>query len=223
MVKTFVDGLPLPVNPFDDITLEAKTNNKRIEIVELGEVSLLGSRGLFNIGINSLFSNNIYPWSAVENPKTADAYVEQLRGLQEGKRPVRFVITGDGLDINLPCSIESFKTTQKAGETNEIYYTLALMEYREYSVTRLEEIPDSLKRRKAYVASDVKEEKPGGKTHTVKKGDCLSAIAQTYYQNGGKEYYMRIYSANQSMMDEYNKKHGMPLFTIYPGWNLVIP
>lgn len=223
MVKTFVDGLLLPINPFDEVSLDAKVNNKRIEIVELGEVSLLGSRGLYGISINSLFSDNTYPWSATLNPKSAEFYVDHLRERQEGKRPVRFVIAGDGLDINLLCSIESFKTTQKAGETNEFYYTLSLMEYREYSITRLEEIPDSLKRRKAYVMSDVKDQKPVGKTYTVKKGDCLSSIAQSCYQNGGREYYLRIYSANQAMMDAYNNKHSMPLFTIYPGWNLVIP
>lgn len=223
MVKTFVDGTVLPVNPFNEITLEAKTNNKRIEIVELGEVSLLGSRGLYGVTINSIFTENVYPWSAIDNPKPADFYLSFLRERQEAKAPVRFVVSGDGLDVNLLCSIESLKTSQRAGETNEVYYTLSLMEYREYSVTRLEEIPDSLKRRKAYVMSDVQDQKPVGKTYSVKKWDCLSSIAQSCYGNGGKEYYLKIYNANQTMMDAYNKKHSMPLFTIYPGWSLTIP
>lgn len=221
MVKTFVNGVVLPINPFDSVSLESKNNNKRIEIVELGEVSMLGSRGLYSITINSLFSDNVYPWSVCENPKAAKFYVDFIRSLQEEKKPIRFVITGDGLDINMPCSIESFKTTQEAGETNEYYYTLALSEYREYSVTKLEIIPDALKRRKTQVLSVTTENKPAPKTYTVKKGDCLYAIAQSFYQDGNQ--YPKIYTANQAMMDAYNNKHGMPKYTIYAGWSLVIP
>lgn len=43
MVKTFIDGKLLPVNPLEDVTLNYKSGNKTVELVELGEATLLGT------------------------------------------------------------------------------------------------------------------------------------------------------------------------------------
>ena len=49
--------------------------------------------------------------------------------------------------------------------------------------------------------------------HDVVRGDTLSAIAKTYYDNGGK--YMVIFEANKPMLSHPDK--------IYPGQKLRIP
>ncbi len=49
--------------------------------------------------------------------------------------------------------------------------------------------------------------------HDVVRGDTLSAIAKTYYENGGK--YMVIFEANKPMLSHPDK--------IYPGQKLRIP
>lgn len=53
----------------------------------------------------------------------------------------------------------------------------------------------------------------GDRTHTVVKGETLSAISLRYY--GDANQYMRIYNANSSLLKNPDK--------IYPGQVLSIP
>lgn len=65
----------------------------------------------------------------------------------------------------------------------------------------------------------------GGRTHTVKSGDTLWALAQKYYGSGAQ--YKKIYNANQSIIESTAKKYGKSSSDgghwIYPGTTLQIP
>lgn len=65
------------------------------------------------------------------------------------------------------------------------------------------------------------------RTHTVRRSDTLSSIAQTYYGHGTPAYYNKIYNANAALIESVAKKnkkssseHG---HWIYPGTVLTIP
>lgn len=60
MVKTFIDGKLLPVNPLEDVTLNYKSGNKTVVLVELGEATLLGDRALTGVTIKSIFPARSY-------------------------------------------------------------------------------------------------------------------------------------------------------------------
>lgn len=62
-------------------------------------------------------------------------------------------------------------------------------------------------------AQSPKTQAAGGTTYTVVKGDCLWAIAKTFYGDGAK--YTRIYNANKGIIDDPS--------LIYPGQVLTIP
>ncbi|MEG2371809.1 MAG: LysM peptidoglycan-binding domain-containing protein [Hydrogenoanaerobacterium sp.] len=213
MIKTFLDGVQLPVNPFDDITLTTQGNNKQVEIIAIGDVTQIGTRKLAAISIKSIFTDNIYPWSAISNPKPPKYYVTLIEKAMKRQRSVRLLIVGDGVDINLRCSIENFKTTQAAGETNEYYYTLSLKEYRTPCLKYVDIIPSELSKPKAQVLSARVENPPKARTHTAKSGDTLWAMAKTYYGNGAE--YMKIYNANKNLNPSPND--------IYVGQVFVIP
>lgn len=62
--------------------------------------------------------------------------------------------------------------------------------------------------------AEEKSKEPSSKTHTVKNGDYLIAIAKTYYGDGSR--YKDIYNANTD-------KIKMPGYVIYAGTQLIIP
>lgn len=215
MIKTFFDGVQLPVNPFEDITVKAQGDNKQYNIVDLGEITVIGKRKLKEISIKSLFTGNVYPFSTTSSPLSAKTYVDNIYALMDKSAPARLIITGDGTDINLLCSIESFEPSQHFGETNEYYYTLSLKEYREPVVKRVQIIAKAAAAPKVQANTQpVRATKaPSTKTYTVKSGDCLWNIAKKYYGNGSQ--YTKIVNANKSKIKNPN--------LIYPGWVLVIP
>lgn len=213
MMKTFLDGVQLPVNPFDDITISTQGNNQQIEIIAVGDITKIGSRKLSAINISSLFTANSYPFSTLASPRETEYYVGLITGRMEKRRPVRLVLAGESVDINLRCNIEDFKQTRAAGETNECYYTLSLREYREPVVRYIDFIPDELLRPRAQVLDVRAEEPPAVRTHTAKWGDTLWGMAKTYYGDGAQ--YMKIYNANKSLNPSPND--------IYVGQVFVIP
>lgn len=136
MIKTYIGGMQLPVNPLEEVSFSLSSNNQRFEIVAIGEVTKIGSRGLIKADIKSLFTDGDYPF-VVASKMSAEQYVKKVKGMFDAGQPVRFIIIGDGVNINMRCSLESFKYTKPFGEVEDYYYSLSLMEYRSYSAKRI--------------------------------------------------------------------------------------
>lgn len=218
MIKTFINGEQLPVNPLEDLTFSTSVDSKTYDIVSIGEVTKIGNRKLIDVDIKSIFTNKGYSFTVVENPKLAIDYVNMIYKLLNDKKPVRFVVTGDKTDINMLCSITSFKHTQKFGEEGEYYYTLELKEYREYKAKKvvIQKPAPQAKAAAKPVAQPVPQrpaDPPQVRTHTVRSGDTLWGIAKKYYGNGSK--YTTIYNANKDKIKNPN--------LIYPNQVFVIP
>ncbi|EYE88264.1 hypothetical protein Q428_08675 [Fervidicella metallireducens AeB] len=215
MIKTFINGEQLPVNPFEDLTFSASVNSKDYEIVAIGDVTQIGNRKLIEVEIKSLFTDKEYSFRVVERPKLAIDYVNMMYKLLNEKKPVRFVVTGDKTDINMLCSITNFKHSQKFGEEGEYYYTLSLKEYREYKTKRVIIQKPKVQQPKP-VAQPVPQrpaDPPKPRTHTVVRGDTLWGIAKKYYGNGSQ--YTKIFDANRDKIKNAN--------LIYPNQVFVIP
>jgi len=215
MIKTFINGEQLPVNPFEDLSFSASVNSKDYEIVAIGDVTKIGNRKLIEVEIKSLFTDKEYSFRVVERPKAAIDYINMMYKLLNEKKPVRFVVTGDKTDINMLCSITDFKHSQKFGEEGEYYYTLSLKEYREYKTKRVIIQKPTVQKPKP-VAQPVPQrpaDPPKPRTHTVVRGDTLWGIAKKYYGNGSQ--YTKIYDANRDKIKNAN--------LIYPNQVFVIP
>lgn len=211
MIKTYLDGVRLPVNPLDDITLKYQANARRHEIVALGDITTLGNRKLISLEIKSLFTDHGYPWSG--SSRGADYYEDMITRMIDNQKNPRLIVTGDGIDINLLCTLESFSPSRRAGEEDECYYTLSLTEYREFAARRLFVVKEKLASSALKTPSKRAgtKEKPDG--YTVKPGDCLWNIAKQTYGSGAD--YKKIYEANRDKISNPN--------LIYPGQQLTLP
>lgn len=132
MIHTFLGGFFLPVNPFNEITFSVSTISTSYNIAEFGEISELGNSKQKTFSIKSLITENNYSFST-----GGKIGIDDILDMIEAKQPVRFIITGDGIDINMLVSIDSFKYTVNYGEIKEYYYTLSLKEYREHLIKKV--------------------------------------------------------------------------------------
>jgi len=214
--KTFLAGMQLPVNPLEELTFSIAAANKDYEVIALGEVTQIGHRGLMATEINSVFTVERYRFVEVPHPLPPAEYVAAIVAMLEAREPVRLIVTGDGVDINMLCSITGFKHRQPFGELGDYYYTLALKEYRVHSAKVAR--PQQATARTASAVSAAaptpasapvpapapvrQERKPAPKVHTVRPGETLWGIARAHFGRG--ELWPRIYDANRATIANPN-------------------
>lgn len=202
------DKFMLPVNP-ESFSFTEKHNNTSVVVNSLGEVNLLGKRGLKEGTISSFFPNRNYNFGQNSGRKKPYDYVNRILKWKQAGTPVRVIIGGS---VNLQMSIETFKYGEQDG-TGDVYFDITLKEYRAVTVkkTKLKEKKKTSK--KKTTKKRTTENKPKTKTYTVKSGDCLWNIAKKYYGNGAQ--YTKIYNANLDKIKNPN--------LIYPGQVFKIP
>ena len=131
----------LPINP-PKVEVKYGSNNKSAEIVKLGEIILLRNRKLGSISFESFFPEEqwfpgIRTLGKFERPKF---YKDFFLKIKDSGKPARLVVTG--LDLNMLVSIEDFNYYHQAGDHEDMYYSLALKEYRPYNIRTLPVTPN---------------------------------------------------------------------------------
>lgn len=206
------EGFTLPINPKTVEFSEANLNQK-ITLLNVGEINLIGNRGLISCTLSSFFPSSLSPHFKRADREPLE-YIALLKKWKNSGRPIRLIVSDMG--INLAMAIESLNHSANEGDKDMIY-SLSLAEYRFLNVP-------SVKEETKVKANGLKERpntKKPPKAYTVKKGDSLWAIAQRVYGDGAK--YTAIYESNKSQLDKRNKKGKMPQYTIYPGQELTLP
>lgn len=202
-VKQGSDNIQLPVKP-TDFTVTVAHRNTVVNVIELGDINLMGKTGLREVSLSSFFPDKDYNFSNNEGRKQPIQYVNILDRMRRSGKPVRVIITDV---LNMEATIESFSWGERDA-TGDIYYTLALKEYKKI---KLKQATDA--KGKSTTRETKAPESNSGKTYTVKKGDCLWNISKKFYGKGSQ--YMKIYNANKSIIKNPN--------TLYVGQVIKIP
>lgn len=196
--------LQLPVKP-SDYRVTVSHNNTVVNVVQLGDVNLIGKTGLREISLSSFFPAKNYNFSNNSARKTPLTYVKKIEEWRNSGEPIRVIITGV---LNMECTIESFSYGEQDA-TRDIYYTISLKEYKKPKTKKATvTITDNSSTRTTKAP-----ESNAGRTHTVESGDCLWKIAKHFYGNGAE--YPKIYNANKDKIKNPN--------VIQIGWVLTIP
>lgn len=199
------EKITLPVNPASFEFSEAALNTK-ITLLNVGEVNLLGKRGLVSGSLSSFFPASKSPFFQYAD-RSPTAYMDVLTRWKNGGAPIRVIVSDS--DFNLMMSIDKIQKKYQEG-SKDIGYTIDLTEYRKLNVPAVKvstvvNRPSGLNSRPD-TRSDIK-------TYSVVKGDSLWAIAKKYYGNGSQ--FMKIYEANKDKIKDPN--------LIYPGQVFTIP
>lgn len=119
------DSLTFPVTP-GSFEVSQQFNNQTLTINSLGEINLLGKKGLRTIKFGAFFPNNDYSFVS-SAASSAYGYVEKITRMAESGQPCRILITGTSLSF--PCTIDDFSYSEKDG-TGDVYFSISLREYR---------------------------------------------------------------------------------------------
>ena len=175
-------------------------------VIQVGDVNLIGNTGLREISLKSFFPAKDYNFSNNAGRKQPLTYVEKIESWRKSGTPIRVIITGT---LNMEATVESFVWGEQDA-TGDIYYTCNIKEYKKIKTKRATVTI-------ATVKPTVRATKPQAtntaRTYTVKRGDCLWKIAKQFYGSGAQ--YTKIYNANRDKIKNPN--------LIYPNQVLTIP
>ena len=120
--------LKFPINP-EVLKKVIPSSAETVEIVGLGEVSVPQTPKLAEMTIDSFF------WQELSTLVPPALYVNWLEEWQKSKKPAFMVVTRFNFSMWVTC--ENFEHWIKAGEEEDVYYTLSLKEYRHYGAKKI--------------------------------------------------------------------------------------
>ena len=125
------EKLRLPVNPKAN-SYNSPYDYEDLEVEGLGEVTTIKQRGLKEFSISSFWPKHYNPtYCGYSGFITPTAFVRKIEGWRERREPFRYIVTG-APGTNIAVTVRDFQVEgERAGSPGDVYFTLALKEWRE--------------------------------------------------------------------------------------------
>ena len=190
-LKQNEEQILLPVAPAELIT-QVKGESKKVELVDVGEGSILKEIGLRRISFKILLPAVQYSFVQTEGAfQKPIFFLNQFRQYKMSKKPVSLIVfrkLADGTELfsgNMEVSFEEYTVVEKGGEQGDFWVEIQLKEYRKITASTY-----CLKQQQNQMTLEETGVKRQGRqipnTYTVKKGDSLWKIAKTMLQDGSR-------------------------------------
>lgn len=196
-----MDGVQFPVAP-SELSTKINGRNETTVLMNEGEVNIIKKTGLTDIEFEVLLPNVKYPFSVYPNGfQPATFYLDKLKKLKNSDQPFKFIVNrmmpnGNLLfDTIMIVTLEDYEILESAENGFDVNVRIQLKQYRDYgnkkinlkAATKANSTSTSKTATKAVVEQKrptIGKETP--KTHTVKSGETLWAIAKKYLGDGSK-------------------------------------
>lgn len=197
-----------PLNP-EEVEVEYHGNNSTEEIVSLGKIVIPKGHSLLELGWESYFP-------ADKDPEKCHNFLVSSHG-----KFGRLVFEGISPSIDIYAVIEEYSRITKAGEEDDLYYSIAFKQYRPYGA-KIVEIPVTQEEVVTILPEEVprvEEPPPTPRSYTVVSGDSLWAITARYTGNGNR--WKELYNVPENK-ETIHKRSSSPNL-IYPGQVFILP
>ena len=203
MYNFFMDGVQFPVAP-PELSTRINGRNETIVLMNDGEVNVIKKPGLTDIEFEVLLPNVKYPFAVYTNGfQPATYYLEKLEKLKIDDKPFQFIVNrmmpnGNLLfDTNMTVAIEDYEIMESAENGFDVTVRISLKQYKAYGNKRIVTKPATASSNTSNTPKTttqkavVEQKRPTTgketpKTHTVKLGETLWAIAKKYLGDGSK-------------------------------------
>ncbi|MGG2105554.1 LysM peptidoglycan-binding domain-containing protein [Lysinibacillus pakistanensis] len=204
MYNFFMDGVQFPVAP-PELSTKINGRNEAIVLMNDGEVNVIKKPSLTDIEFEVLIPNVKYPFAVYTNGfQPATFYLEKLEKLKVDDKPFQFIVnrmmTNGNLlfDTNMTVTIEDYEIMESAENGFDVTVRISLKQYKAYGNKRIVTKPATASSNASNTSNAtttqkavVEQKRPTTsketpKTHTVKSGETLWAIAKKYLGDGSK-------------------------------------
>ncbi|MBD8521795.1 LysM peptidoglycan-binding domain-containing protein [Lysinibacillus fusiformis] len=202
MYNFFMDGVQFPVAP-SELSTKINGRNETTVLMNEGEVNIIKKTGLTDIEFEVLLPNVKYPFSVYPSGfQPATFYLEKLKKLKNSDKPFEFIVNrmmpnGNLLfDTYMTVSLEEYEILESADNGFDVNVRIQLKQYQAYGNKKIKlkaatKTNSSTSTSKAATKAVVEQKRPTTgkvtpKTHTVKQGETLWAIAKKYLGDGAK-------------------------------------
>lgn len=120
------ESVTFPVSP-PSFKVSNAYNNSTINVNSLGDINMLGKRGLTTIKFSSFFPAQAYDNIVNTTPDSPYSYVEKINSFAQKGQPCKLAISNTNINLNV--SINTFDYNEKDG-TSDVYFSISLREYR---------------------------------------------------------------------------------------------
>lgn len=179
----------LPVTPAE-IRTRTESRNKAVYILNFGEMNLAKKPGLQEISFTVLLPGRIYSFVQTEGVfHEPEFYLNLFREYKAAGKPVQLIVfrrLADGTQIfcgNMEVLLEDYTVTEKGGEQGDFWVELCWKEYRGAKSIRYDMKTEGGQTALIEQGQARESRTPAG-TYTVRKGDCLWAIAKRELGDG---------------------------------------
>ncbi len=134
----YLDKVLLPIAP-SKLQLKIKNQNKTLQLINEGEVSVLKKAGLTQVDFDALIPNVQYPFATYNSGfQRAKTYLDKLEALKVSKKPFQFIVsreTPNGTPLfntNMTVSLEDYTVKEDAKQGLDVVVTIKLKQYKDY-------------------------------------------------------------------------------------------
>ena len=198
MYNFFMGDVQLPVAP-PSMSMKINSKNETIVLINEGEVNILKKAGLTEIEFEAEFPNNKYPYAVYPNGyRPALFFLEHFEKLKISQEPFQFIVNRlkpNGsliFDTNMIVSLEDYTIDEDAENGFDVKSTIRLKQFKPFGTKKLKLDTSTTGTGTAQKTAKIDTArsttgKETAKTHTVKSGDTLWAIAKKHLGDGSKQ------------------------------------